>query len=48
MKKLMWVAVFLCLSSWLASPALAGKTDRLCYDFDSRVVRVKDRIAWNE
>jgi hypothetical protein len=27
---------------------MAGKTDRLCYDFDSRVVRVKDRIAWNE
>ncbi|MBM4300595.1 MAG: hypothetical protein FJ121_03555 [Deltaproteobacteria bacterium] len=48
MKKLMWVAVFLCLSSLLASTALAGRTDRMCYDFDSRVTRVKERIAWNE
>jgi hypothetical protein len=48
MKKLLWVAVFLCLSSLLASAALAGKTERLCYDFDSRTSRVKERIAWNE
>jgi hypothetical protein len=48
MKKLIWVLVFLCLNSLLVSTAMAGKTDRLCYDFDSRVVRVKDRIAWNE
>jgi hypothetical protein len=48
MKKLIWVLVFLCLSSLLVSSAMAGKTDRLCYDFDARVVRVKERIAWNE
>lgn len=48
MKKLMWALVFLCLSSLLASAALAGRTDRLCYDFDSRASRVKERIAWNE
>ena len=30
------------------SAALAGRTDRLCYDFDSRTARVKERIAWNE
>ena len=48
MKKLMWVLVFLCLSSLLLSPALAGRTDRMCYDFDSRTARVKERIAWNE
>jgi len=49
MKKLLWVAaVFLCLSSLLASAALAGRTDRMCYDFDSRTARVKERIAWNE
>ena len=48
MKKLMWVLVFLCLSSLLVSTAMAGKTDRLCYDFDSRSARVKERIAWNE
>jgi hypothetical protein len=27
---------------------MAGRTDRLCYDFDSRTARVKERIAWNE
>ena len=48
MKKLIWVLVFLCLSSLLVSSAMAGRTDRLCYDFDSRVARVKERIAWNE
>jgi hypothetical protein len=48
MKKVLWVLVFLCLSSFLASAALAARTDRLCYDFDSRTVRVKERIAWNE
>jgi hypothetical protein len=49
MKKLsLWVLVSLCLSSLLASAALAGRTDRLCYDFDSRTARVKERIAWNE
>lgn len=49
MKKLsLWVLVSLCLSSLLASSALAGRTDRLCYDFDSRTARVKERIAWNE
>lgn len=48
MKKLMWALVFLCLSSLLASTAMAGRTDRLCYDFDSRSARVKERIAWNE
>jgi hypothetical protein len=48
MKKLMWALVFLCLSSLLASAALAGRTDRLCYDFDSRSARVKERIAVNE
>jgi hypothetical protein len=42
------VAVLLCLSAILASAALAGRTDRLCYDFDSRSARVKERIAWNE
>ena len=48
MKKLIWALVFLCLSSLLASAALAGPTDRLCYDFDSRTARVKERIAFNE
>jgi len=48
MKKVIWVLVFLCLSSLLASAALAARTDRLCYDFDSRSARVKERIAWNE
>ncbi len=48
MKKLMWVSVFLCLSSLLLSTAMAGRTDRVCYDFDSRTARVKERIAWNE
>jgi hypothetical protein len=48
MKKLLWLLVFLWLSALLASAALAGRTDRLCYDFDSRTARVKERIAWNE
>ena len=49
MKKLsLWVLVFLCLSSLLVSAAMAGRTDRLCYDFDSRSARVKERIALNE
>ena len=48
MKKLRWVVVFLCLSPLLVSPALAARTDRLCYDFDSRTARVKERIAWFE
>jgi hypothetical protein len=49
MKKLsLWVLVVFCLSALLASAALAGRTDRLCYDFDSRTARVKERIAWNE
>jgi len=48
MKKLLWVVVFLCLSSLLVSAALAGRTDRLCYDFDSRSSRVKERLAFNE
>jgi hypothetical protein len=42
------VLVSLCLSSLLASAALAARTDRMCYDFDSRSARVKERIAWNE
>ena len=48
MKKLMWVSVFLCLSSLLVGTAMASRTDRMCYDFDSRTARVKERIAWNE
>jgi hypothetical protein len=48
MKKLLWALIFLCLSSLLASTAMAGPTDRLCYDFDSRSARVKERIAFNE
>ncbi len=48
MKKLMWVAIFLFLSPLLVSTAMAGRTDRLCYDFDSRTARVKERIAWYE
>jgi hypothetical protein len=48
MKKLQWMVVFFCLSSLLVSSAMAGRTDRLCYDFDSRSSRVKERIAWNE
>jgi hypothetical protein len=48
MKKLLWVVVFLCLSPLLVSAALAGRTDRMCYDFDSRTARVKERIAWFE
>lgn len=48
MKKLMWVLVFLCLSPLPVSTAMAGRTDRLCYDFDARSARVKERIAWNE
>ena len=42
------MVVFLCLSSLLVSPAMAARTDRLCYDFDSRSARVKERIAGNE
>jgi hypothetical protein len=48
MKKLLWMTVFLCLGPMLVSAALAGRTDRLCVDFDSRTARVKERIAWNE
>jgi hypothetical protein len=48
MKKLMWVLVLLCLSPLPVSTALAGRTDRMCYDFDARSARVKERIAWNE
>jgi hypothetical protein len=49
MKKLiLWGVVSLCLSSLLASTALASRTDRLCYDFDSRSARVKERLAVNE
>ncbi len=48
MKKLMWVAIFLFLSPLLVSTAMAGRTDRMCYDFDSRAARVKERIAWYE
>ena len=49
MKKLsLWVLVSLCLSSLLVSAAMAGRTDRLCYDFDSRSARVKERLAFNE
>jgi hypothetical protein len=48
MKKLTWLAVFLCFVSLLASASLASRTDRLCVDFDSRSARVKERIAWQE
>jgi len=49
MKKLLvWVLVSLCLGSLLVSAAMAGRTDRLCYDFDSRSARVKERLAFNE
>lgn len=48
MEKLKWVLIFICLSSFLPIPALAGPTDRLCYDFDGRVSRVKERVAWYE
>ena len=44
----MWLLVLICLSLVWLSPALAGRTDRMCYDFGSRVARVKDRIAWYE
>jgi hypothetical protein len=47
-KLLLWVLVSLCLSSLLVGAALAGRTDRLCYDFDSRSARVKERLAFNE
>lgn len=49
MKKLLWLMVFLCLSPLLASPAMAApRTERLCYDFDSRTSRLKERISWYE
>ena len=48
MKKLMWVLVLFCLGFVWLSPALAGRTDRMCYDFDARASRVKERIAWYE
>ena len=48
MKKFMWVLVFFGLSSLVAGTALAGHTDRMCYDFDARVSRVKERLAWHE
>ncbi len=48
MKKLMWLAMFLCLLPLLVSTAMAGRTDRLCYDFEARSARVKERIAWYE
>ena len=46
MKKLMWLAMFLCLIPLLVSTAMAGRTDRMCYDFEARSARVKERIAW--
>jgi hypothetical protein len=48
MKKVIWVLVFLCLSPLLVSTTMAGRTDRMCYEFDSRTARVKERIAWYE
>ena len=48
MKKLMWLAMFLCLIPLLVSTAMAGRTDRMCYDFEARSARVKERIAWFE
>jgi hypothetical protein len=50
MKKLIWVLVLLCLSPLPVSTAMArtGRADRMCYDFDARSARVKERIAWNE
>jgi len=48
MKKVIWMLVFLCLSPVLMTPALAGPTARMCYDFDARSGRLKERIAWFE
>ena len=48
MRRLQWMVVFFCLGSLLVSAAMAARTDRLCYDFDSRTARLKERIAWNE
>ena len=48
MKKLIWVLVFLFLSPLVVSTAMAGRTDRLCNDFDARVTRVKESIALYE
>ena len=48
MKKVIWVLVFLCLSPLPLSTAMAGRTDRMCYGFESRTARVKERIAWYE
>lgn len=48
MRKLMWLAMFLCLMPLLVSTAMAGRTDRMCYDFEARSARVKERIAWFE
>lgn len=48
MKKLIWALVFFCLSPLMLSTAMAGPTDRMCYDFDSRAARVKERIVWYE
>jgi len=48
MKRLLWMVAVLCLGPLLVSAALAGRTDRMCYDFDSRTSRVKERIAWYE
>jgi hypothetical protein len=48
MKKLMWLLILLCLCPLPVGTAMAGRTDRLCYDFDARSARVKERIAWNE
>jgi hypothetical protein len=44
----MWLAMFLCLMPLLVSTAMAGRTDRMCYDFEARSARVKERIAWFE
>jgi hypothetical protein len=48
MKKVIWMLVLLCLSPLPVSTAMAGRTDRICYDFDARSARVKERLAWNE
>lgn len=48
MKKSLWVLLLFCLSPFLVSTVMAGRTERMCYDFDNRVVRVKERIAWYE
>ncbi len=48
MPRLLWIFLLTCLTLILVAPAGASRTDRMCYDFDARVSRLKERLAWFE